>query len=68
MVYIEEVEGTPPQPTNQRSNPVLYTIQQKTPTGWVDLEQFEDVALAWQELDRLERRWPSAQFRWVRPL
>ena len=47
---------------------MIYTIQQKTAAGWVDLERFEDVALAWRELANLGRRWPSAQFRWVRDL
>ena len=45
-----------------------YTIQQKTPTGWADLERFSDRGLAWRELANLERRYPLTQFRWVCPL
>ena len=47
---------------------MIYTIQQKTPTGWAELERFTDRDLAWRELANLGRRWPSAQFRWVRDL
>ena len=51
---------------------MFYTLQKKTPTGWVNIEQFSDRDLAWRELENLVRNNAhvgiDGQFRWVRDL